>query len=151
MSCIGWVQAGEVWALRVPLFHVCSKSACCSCVCRGWPTQSAVHFLLFSGSPFLYGLPYLGTGHCLTVGFAFLQPTLFPATISCHTTLLFLLRSCLPQSCWASSGLPFNLLPMAQYNHWFFYYITGGLLCPICFPLGVLVPFAFLGLPRPYS
>ena len=26
---------------------------------------------------FLYGLPYLGIGLCLTVGFAFLQPTLF--------------------------------------------------------------------------
>ena len=35
VSCIGQVQVGEVWALRVPLFHVCPKSACCSCVCRG--------------------------------------------------------------------------------------------------------------------
>ena len=43
VSCIGWVQASEAWALRVPLFHVCPKSACCSCVCRGWPAQSAVH------------------------------------------------------------------------------------------------------------
>ena len=34
---------------------------------------------------------------------------------------------------------------MAQYGHWFFYYITGGLLCPICFLLGVPGPFAFLG------
>ena len=25
MSCIGWVQASEVWALRMPLFHVCPK------------------------------------------------------------------------------------------------------------------------------
>ena len=118
----------------MPFFHVCSKSACCSCVCRGWPAQFAVRFLLFSSSSFLYGLPYLGTRPCLMVGFAFLQPTLFPATISCHTTLLFLLRSCLSQSCWASLGLPFILLLMAQYNHWFFHYIIGGLLCPICFP-----------------
>ena len=44
VSCIGWVQAGEVWALRVSLFHVCPKSACCSCVCRGWPAQFAVRF-----------------------------------------------------------------------------------------------------------
>ena len=35
VSCIGWVQAGEVCALRMPLFHICPKSACCSCVCRG--------------------------------------------------------------------------------------------------------------------
>ena len=42
-SCIGWVQAGEGWALRVPLFHVRPKSVCCSYVCRGWSAQSAVH------------------------------------------------------------------------------------------------------------
>ena len=48
-------------------------------------------------------------------------------------------------------GLPFILLPITQYGHWFFYYITDELLCPICFPLDVLGPFAFLGLPRPFS
>ena len=151
MSCIGWVQAVEVWAIRVPLIHVCPKSAYCSCVCHSWPAQSAIHFLLFSSSPFLYGLPHLRAGPCLTVGFAFLQPTFFPVTISCHTTLSFLLRSCLLQSCRASLGLPFILLPMAHYDRWFFYYITDGLLCPICFLLGVLGPFAFFGLPRPFS
>ena len=88
VSCIGWVQAGEGWTLRVPLFHVRPKSVCCSCVCRGWSAQSAVHSWPFSGFPFLYGLPYS------RLGLAFLQPTLFPATISCHTTLSFLLRSC---------------------------------------------------------
>ena len=151
VSCIGQVQASKIWALHVPLFYVCPKSVCCSCVCHGWPAQSAIRFLPFSGSPFLYGLPYPRIGPCLMVGFAFLQPTLFPATISCHTILLFLLRSSLPQSCQASSGLPFILLPIAQYRHWFFYYITSGLLCPICFPLGVLGSFAFLGLPQPFS
>ena len=85
------------------------------------------------------------------MGFAFLRLILFLATIFCHTTLLFLLRNCLPQSYWVSLGLPFILLPMAQYGHWFFYYITGGLLCPICFLLGVPDPFAFLGLSWPFS
>ena len=42
MSCIGWVQAGGVWALHVPLFHECPKSTCCSCICRGWSAQSAI-------------------------------------------------------------------------------------------------------------
>ena len=88
---------------------------------------------------------------CLTVGFAFLQPTLFPATISYHTTLSFLLRNCLSQSCWASLGLPFILLLMAQYGHWFFDYITSGLLCPICFLSGVPGPFDFLRLPWPLT
>ena len=50
------------------LFHICPKSICCSCVCHGWPTQFAVRFLLFSGSPFLYGSPHLGAGPCLIVG-----------------------------------------------------------------------------------
>ena len=41
---------------------------------------------------------------------------------------------------------------MAQYGHWFFYFIIGGLLCPICFFFsGVLGPFDFLGLPWPLS
>ena len=76
----------------------------------------------------------------------------FPAPISCHIILSFLLRSCLPQSCQASLGRPFILLPMAQYGHWFFYFIIGGLLCPICFFFsGVLGPFDFLGLPWPLS
>ena len=96
MSCIGWVQAVEVWAMRVPLIHVCPKSAYYSCVCHGWPTQSAIHFWIFSSSPFLYGLPHLRARPCLMVDFTFLQPTLFSATISCHTTLSFLLRSCCP-------------------------------------------------------
>ena len=127
------------------------KSVCCSYVCHGWPAQSAIRFLTIFWFPFLYGLPCLGIGPFLMVGFAFLQPTLFSTTIFCHITLSFLLRSCLPQSCWASLGLPFILLSMAQYGHWFFYYITGGLLCPICFPFGVSGPFAFLGLPQLFS
>ena len=135
----------------MPLFHVCPKFSCCLCVGRGWPAQSAIHFLLFFGFPFFYSLPHLGAGPCLTVGFAFLQSTLFSTPISCHATLSFLLRNCLPQSCRASLGLLFILLPMAQYGHWFFYYITGGLLCPICFLLGVPCPFAFLGLPSPLT
>ena len=49
------------------------------------------YFLVF---PFLYGFLYSGAGPCLAVGFAVLQPTLFLATLSCHTTLSFLLRSC---------------------------------------------------------
>jgi len=51
----------------------------------------------------------------------------------------------LPQFSSASLGLPFILLPMAQYGHWFLYYITDWLLCPICFPLGIPSPFASLG------
>ena len=91
-------------------------------------------FYYFSGSTFLYGLPYLGTGPCLIVGFAFHQPTIFSATISCHTTLSFLLRNCLPQSCWAPLGMPFILLPMAQYDHLFFITSLAGTCAPFFFP-----------------
>ena len=34
-SCIGWVQAGDVWALCVLHFHEHPKSACCSRVHHG--------------------------------------------------------------------------------------------------------------------
>ena len=34
MLCIGWVQAGGAWALRVPSFHMCPKFACCPFVYR---------------------------------------------------------------------------------------------------------------------
>ena len=151
MSYFGWVQAGEVWALRVPFFHVCPKSVCCSCVCCGWPAQSAIRFLLFFGFPFLYGLPYSGLGLAWQWALLFFSPPFF--LLSSPAILLF--HSCcevfLPQSSWASLVLPFILLLMAQHGHWLFCYITGGLLCPICFPLGVLGPFAFLGHPRPFS
>ena len=94
MSCIGWVQASEVWALCVPFFHVRPKSTCCSCVCRGWFAQSVVRSWPFSGFPFLYGLPYSGLGLTWWWALLFLQPTLLPTTISCYTTPSFLLQSC---------------------------------------------------------
>ena len=45
VSCIGWVQAGEVWAYRMPSFHMCPKSACCSLVCHG--LEAFLHSLPF--------------------------------------------------------------------------------------------------------
>ena len=142
------VQAGGVWALHVPLFHVCPKSASCSCVCRGWSVRSWP----FSGFPFLYGLHYLGLG--LTWWWALLFSLSHPS--SCYYLLPY--HSIIPtaefvlfQSSWIPLGLPFILPLMAQQDHWFLCYITSGLLCPICFPLGIPSPFAFLGLPQPFS
>ena len=68
MLCIGWVQAGGAFALRVPSFHTCPKSACCSFVCRG--LEACLHCLpsiffdllcgLFFDFPLLLGAePYL--------------------------------------------------------------------------------------------
>ena len=45
MPCIGWVQTDGVWALRVPSFHMCPKSACWSFVCRG--LEVCLHSLSF--------------------------------------------------------------------------------------------------------
>ena len=130
----------------------CMSKICLLLICLPWLAYTIFRpFFTIFWLPFPLWLAPLRVGLCLTMGFAFLLPTLFPTTISCHTTLSFLLRNCLPQSCWASLCLPFILLPMAQYGHWFFYYITGGPLCPICFLLGVPGPFAFLGLPRSFS
>ena len=54
-SCIGWVQAGEVWALRMLSFHV--SKIYMLLIHPPWsgvlPTQSAVHFLTFYVSCFL--------------------------------------------------------------------------------------------------
>ena len=97
MSCIGWVQAGDVWALHVPYFYVCPKSTCCSCVRRGlearlYSLPSVLDFLwreLFSNFLFFYGLLPLGARLYLMVGFAFFQPTLlllsFPTIQLCHS------------------------------------------------------------------
>ena len=45
MTCIGWVQAGEVWALRMPSFHMCPKFAYCSLVRRS--LEACLHSLTF--------------------------------------------------------------------------------------------------------
>ena len=169
MSCIGQIQAGEIWALRVPLFHVCPKSACCSCIYRGWPVQSAVRFLLFSGFPFFYGLSHLGAGPCLMVGFAFLQPTLFsyyhllPYHSIIPTAKLFasILLVLFGPTVYSSPNGPVQLLVLLL-HHWqapVSHLFSLGRPRPICFPwafLALFLAFAFswafteyFGFPRP--
>ena len=70
--------------------------------------------------------------------------------ISCRTILLFQLWCYLTQAYWASLGLLLILLSMTQYDHWAFYYIASGLLCPIYFLLSILGSFTFLEHPRPF-
>ena len=99
-----------------------------ACPIRGWALlDGELCFFFFFSPPF------------------FLLPS--PAILLYHSCY----EVVLPQSGWVFLGLPFILPLMAQQGHWFFCYITGGLLCPICFPLGVPGPFASLGLPRPFS
>ena len=95
-SCIGWVHAGDVWALRMLQSYVCPKSVCCSCVCHG--LQARLHSLpfifdflwreLFFDVSFFDGLLPLGVGPCLIVGFYFFSPFFCSVLQSCCHFLL---------------------------------------------------------------
>ena len=126
---------------------------------RGLSAHFASHFWLLMAwavfwSPTFYALLPLGAGLCRIMGFPSFSLLFYffrsLVIISCHTILSFLLWCYLTQSCWTFLGLPFILLSMTQYGHWSFYYITCELLCPICFFLGILGPFFFLGLSCPF-
>ena len=78
MPCIGWVQAGGVWALRVPSFHMCPKSAFCPFVCCG--LEACLHNLSSVFLDLLCGLLFdfpllLGAGPYLLMDLIFLLPT----------------------------------------------------------------------------
>ena len=89
MSCIGWVQAGGAWVLRVPPFHVCPKSTCWSFVCRGLEAYLPfVFFVLLC--ELLFDFPFLsGAGPYLIMGLIFLWSTSwlpsFPAILFCYS------------------------------------------------------------------
>ena len=155
VSYIGWVQAGDVWTLRVPHFYVCPKSTCCSCIHRDLEARlhsllSILDFLwheLFSDFSFFYDFLALGARLYLMVGFCLLSACSFTAIISCHSYCdviwpnpagpLWSCRLFFPQ--WLIMAIGF------------FYYITCRLQCPICFLLGILGSFAFPELPWPFS
>ena len=52
VSYIGWVQAGEVWVLRVPFFHMRPKFDYCSLIRRG--LEACLHSLPFVLWPFMW-------------------------------------------------------------------------------------------------
>ena len=54
MPCIGWVQAGDAWALRVLSFHMCPKSTYCPFVYCG--LEACLHILPFVFLDLLCGL-----------------------------------------------------------------------------------------------
>ena len=92
-SHIGWVQAGGAWALRVLSFHVCPKSACCSCVCRS--LEACLHslppFFVLLCRLFYNSLLPLRAGLRLIPGITFLPTYFLIAIMSYHITLSFLL------------------------------------------------------------
>ena len=132
-SCIDWVQAGEVWALRVSSFHMCPKSAYCSLVRCG--LEACLHslpsvFWHFMWIAFLFPAPLRGWAFCYWA-LHFFRPISwlpsFPAMSLCHfccndLILLGLFRPAFysfPQ--WLSMSIGF---------------LTHGLLCSFCLFLG---------------
>ena len=93
MPCIGWVQAGEVWALHVPSFHVCPKNlptALSSTVV--WKLACTAYrsfFDLLCELLFYFPLP-LGADIYLLLGFTLPSAHFLIALISCPITLSFL-------------------------------------------------------------
>ena len=93
-SCIGWVHIDEVWALRVPSFHMCPKSVCRSLV--RCVLEAYLHSLPFVFWPFMwvdffdFPLP-LGVRPLLLMDFTLLLARFLIALISCRVTLLFML------------------------------------------------------------
>ena len=81
-SCIGWVQADDVWALCVLYFHVCPKFVCCSCVRYGLETFLHILPLILSflwrepffGFSFFKACSLRGLSFCLIVGFSSFSP-----------------------------------------------------------------------------
>ena len=94
IPCIGWVQAGGAWVLRVPPFHVCPKSACWSFACRRLEaclhSLPSVPFDLLCELLFDFPLPR-GARLYLILGFTFLSTHFLITLISCHITLSLML------------------------------------------------------------
>ena len=113
MSHIGWVQAGGVWALCVPLFHVCPKSTCYSCVRHG---LEACLYSLPSFFDLLCGLLY--DSPLLLDVWALFDTGLyisFSIFLDFHHVLPYysVILAVMTWFCWASLGLPFILSPVA--------------------------------------
>ena len=94
MSCIGWVQASEVWALRMPFFHMCPKSAYHSLVRRG--LEVCLHslpsvFLLFMWATFWFTVPLRGWAFIVTglyISWLPLFPTMSLYHFCCNDSIL---------------------------------------------------------------
>ena len=86
----------------------------------------------------------------LDVGLCLLSVYSLTAIISCHITLSFLLWHLFDTILLDPFGLAVYSFPCGLIWPLVFYYITYGLLCPICFLLIILGPFAFLGIPWPF-
>ena len=147
-SCIGWVQVGEVWALRVPSFHLCPKSACRSLIRHG--LEACLHslpsiFWPFISSAFWFPAAFRGWAFIVTGLYISFGPFLdCPHFLPCHSVILAVMT----QSCWAPLGLLF-ILSLSGLT-WPLVFLLMGSCVPFVFLLGILGLFAFFGLPYPF-
>ena len=143
--------------LRVLHFYVYSKLACYSCICHdleacllilpvifGFFWRGLFSDLLFFMPCFLWGLgftklwAFLPSAYYFTISLALLS---FPVIPFCHSCCNII---------WPNPARPFWVCHLF-FSQWLSMviglsiYITCGFLCPICFFLGILGPFAFLG------
>ena len=143
MSCIGWVQASEVWALRMPFFHMCPKSAYHSLVRRG--LEVCLHslssvFLLFMWAVFWFTAPLRGWAFIVTGLYISWLP-LFLAISLCH--------SCCNDSILLGFFRP-TVYSFPSGLTWPSVFLLMGSCVPFVFLLGILSPFAFFGFPYPF-
>ena len=138
MSCIGWVQAGGAWALRMPSFHMCPKFACCPFVCRGLEACRPCSLTFYVGC-FLFSRSSQELGFIWWWALYFFGPLLdFPHFLPYCSAI----PAVMTQSCWASLGQLFILSPSGLV--WPLVFPTYGFLCPFCLSLGYLWPTCFL-------
>ena len=144
-SYIGWVQASEVWALRVTSFHMCPKSACCSLVRRS--LEACLHSLLFVLWPFMWVVFWFPAPLRVWSLFVTGLYSSFGSFLDCPHFLPyhFVIPTVMTQSCWASLGLLFIFPPSGL--TWPLVFLLMGFCVPFIFLLGILGPFAFFGFP----
>ena len=142
VSCIGWVQAGEVWVLHVPFFHMCPKSVCCSLVRCG--LEACPHSLPFVFWPFMWAAFWFPAPLRSWYLFVTRLYTFFGPFLDCPHFLPYysVIPAVMTRSCWASLGLPFILAPSGLI--WLLVFLLIGSCVPFCFSLGHPWPICFL-------
>ena len=171
-SCIGWVQVGSAWTLRVLHFSVRQKLVRCSCICHSLEVHLYILPLILNilwcelsyDFPFYIGFLLSRAKPYLIVGFPLFSPFFTPSIIllsllPCHSTIptVVLFNLCLLGLFWAYCMLfsqwssmvigSILMLPWAFLIH----YIACGLLVPFLSQWTSLSHLLSLGILSPFS
>ena len=162
--CIGWVQVGSAWVLRMLHFRVRQKLVHCSRICHGLEVHLCIMSLildllwreLFFDFPFFISLllsrvrPYLIVGFPLFSLFFALFVILL-SLLPYHSTIpaVVLFDPCLLGLFWACCIFFSQLVTMTQYGHWIYTHATLRFLDPLHCLWAPLSHFFLLGHPRP--